>query len=72
MRGCLAGADCEPKEKTSPFLNNQQQLQLQQHQQSAARYNLIKDKKCGLDFAYAYFCSFIFLSTFLVCFSCIL
>jgi hypothetical protein len=25
-----------------------------------------KDKKCGLDFAYAYFSSFIFLSTFLV------
>ena len=25
-----------------------------------------KNKKCGLDFAYAYFCSFIFLSSFLV------
>jgi len=35
------------------------------------RYKLLSrysdpDKKCGLDIAYAYFCSFIFLSTFLV------
>lgn len=59
MRGCLAGAECEPKEKekssTLSIATNQYM-----------RIMNAKDKRCGLDFAYAYFCSFIFLSTFLV------
>jgi hypothetical protein len=59
MRGCLAGAECEPKEKEKLISSPNPQL---------VRYAFLsqKDKKCGLDFAYAYFSSFIFLSTFLV------
>lgn len=57
MRSCLAGVDCEPKEREK----------LQMHQPEFRReYNLHNTKKCGLDFAYAYFVSFIFLSSFLV------
>lgn len=58
MRSCLAGAECEPKEK--------EKLMMQTNSTFKREFLLHNTKKCGLDFAYAYFCSFIFLSTFLV------
>jgi hypothetical protein len=58
MRSCLYGAECEPKGK---------ERQLMQINITFRReYIFYNTKKCGLDFAYAYFCSFVFFSTFLV------
>jgi hypothetical protein len=52
MLSCLAGAECEPKTSRLENLTS-----------FAKR---IKDKSCGSDIAYGYFCIFIFLSTFLM------
>ena len=60
MRSCLAGVECEPKERDKELLLTNSTFKRE--------YHLYNTKKCGLDFAYAYFCSFIFLSTFLVSF----
>ncbi len=58
MRACLSGNECEPKEvEREKMLSNPL---------FRREYYLKNTKKCGGDFAYAYFCSFIFLSTFLV------
>ena len=58
MRSCLANAECEPKHNERQMLMTQTLLARQQY--------FLTNRKCGLDFAYAYFCSFIFLSSFLV------
>lgn len=58
MRSCLAGVECEPKEKDKQAMLVNPSFKRE--------YQLANTKKCGLDFAYAYFCSFIFLSSFLV------
>lgn len=60
MRSCLAGVECEPKEKDKQAMLTNPAFRRE--------YQLTNTKKCGLDFAYAYFCSFIFLSSFLVSF----
>ena len=63
MRACLAGAECELKEseKVALALANAD---------PKAKANSImltnRPKKCGMDIAYAYFVSFVFLSSFLV------
>ena len=63
MRSCLTGAECELKdsEKAALAILNQD---------PKAKTNLMltnrSNKKCGMDIAYAYFVSFVFLSTFLV------
>ncbi len=51
MRSCLAGAECESK--ASKGLKD-------------SGVTVKDNKKCGLDAAYGYFVSFIFLSSFLV------
>lgn len=58
MRSCLGGAECEPKEKERQMMFNNTSYKRE--------YMIYSTKKCGLDFAYAYFCSFVFFSTFLV------
>lgn len=58
MQSCLSGAECEPKEADKERMLIDRNFRRE--------YRLKNTKKCGLDFAYAYFCSFIFLSTFLV------
>jgi hypothetical protein len=55
MRACLSKAECEPKSDIR--LRMLADSELREH---------YSNKKCGQDFAYAYFCSFIFLSTFLM------
>jgi hypothetical protein len=60
MRSCLGGAECEPKEKERQMMFNNTLYKRE--------YMMHNTKKCGLDFAYAYFCSFVFFSTFLVIF----
>jgi hypothetical protein len=63
MRSCLAGAECELKEseKAALAITNQDPKN---------KNNLMltnrSNKKCGMDIAYAYFVSFVFLSSFLV------
>jgi voltage-dependent calcium channel N type alpha-1B len=60
MRGCLAGVECEikPDEKhLYPTHFNKYTKQT---------YYLASNKKCGMDFAYGYFVSFVFFSTFLM------
>lgn len=58
MRSCLGGSECEPKpsERISEVLNTKKNFE----------FGSASTRKCGLDFAYAYFCSFIFLSSFLM------
>lgn len=58
MRACLAGANCEPKiEEKKQMAEDPLFKQLFLHH---------PPRKCGNDAAYAYFVSFVFLSSFLV------
>jgi hypothetical protein len=50
MRSCLSGAECQPKPSELRSLSTMS----------------TQKAKCGSDFAYAYFCSFIFLCSFLM------
>jgi hypothetical protein len=58
MRFCLSGASCEP----IPFDKHL----IQVNETFRRIYTKSDTRKCGLDFAYAYFCSFVFLATFLM------
>ena len=58
MRACLYPADCEPKES--------ERLEMQRSFQFRQNFIMYPPRKCGMDFAYAYFVSFVFLSSFLV------
>ena len=58
MRACLAGADCEPKES--------EKLEMARNPTFKQNFLMYPPRKCGNDMAYAYFVSFVFLSTFLV------
>ena len=60
MRSCLAGAECEPKESDKHMMLVNVTFRRD--------YMMHNTKKCGLDFAYGYFVSFIFFSSFLVIF----
>ena len=58
MRACLTGANCEPKmEEKERMAIDPLYKQLFKHS---------PPRKCGNDMAYAYFVSFVFLSSFLV------
>jgi voltage-dependent calcium channel N type alpha-1B len=59
MRSCLSGAECEPKERDKFLILTNATYKRE--------YNFLHNtKKCGLDFAYAYFVSFIFFCSFLM------
>ena len=58
MRSCLSGAKCEPIPSDK--------IQIQSNLTFRNVYFKNDSRKCGLDFAYLYFCSFVFLATFLV------
>lgn len=63
MRSCLAGAECELKE------SEKQQMTVVVDPKLGLKNPLLLNtnrKKCGMDIAYAYFVSFVFLSSFLV------
>lgn len=61
MRGCLAGVECEIKPSEKHLYQNMYSGKYGKmgflHQNS---------KKCGMDFAYGYFVTFVFFSTFLM------
>jgi hypothetical protein len=52
MRSCLSGSECQPKPNEIPELRHSSMF--------------LYRPKCGSDIAYAYFCSFIFLCSFLM------
>ena len=58
MRSCLAGVECEPKERDK--------YQMLINATFKREYLATHTKKCGLDFSYAYFISFVFFSTMLM------
>ncbi len=58
MRACLAGANCEPKEEERARMAVDPQFKYE--------FEHNPPRKCGMDLAYAYFVSFVFLSSFLV------
>ena len=58
MRSCLADSECEPKER--------EKIEMMKQALSGKKPIFMMSRKCGMDFAYAYFCSFIFFSSFLV------
>ena len=58
MRSCLADSECEPKER--------EKIEMLKQSLSGKKPIFMLNRKCGMDFAYAYFCSFIFFSSFLV------
>ncbi len=58
MRSCLGGSECEPKEREKHLMLVNITFKRE--------YYLHHTKKCGLDVSYAYFISFVFLSTMLV------
>ena len=58
MRGCLAGAECEIKPDEKHLYPTYSKFKM--------NYVNPYAKKCGMDFAYGYFVSFVFFSTFLV------
>ena len=60
MRSCLSGAECELKE------NEKIQMAIVPDPKLKNSLILTNRKKCGMDIAYAYFVSFVFLSSFLV------
>jgi len=59
MRACLGGQECEPKEKDKWMILTNVTFK---REYLMAHSN----KKCGQDFAYAYFVTFVFFSSFLV------
>ena len=66
MLACKGGVDCQPH---SPYRSSSSIVM--PHTSSttmtmAQMKNLSQQTKCGSDFAYLYFCSFVFLSSFLV------
>ena len=58
MRACLSGANCEPKE------DERARMAIDPDFKYAFENGQIR--KCGMDLAYGYFVSFVFLSSFLV------
>ena len=58
MRACLSGANCEPKEE------ERARMAIDSDFKYAFENGQIR--KCGMDLAYGYFVSFVFLSSFLV------
>lgn len=58
MRACLSGADCEPKMEEKKLMAEDPEF----------KENFMRNppRKCGNDLAYAYFVSFVFLSSFIV------
>jgi voltage-dependent calcium channel N type alpha-1B len=63
MRSCLAGAECELKESEKLALLA---VPTDPKQKNSLIFTPKSNKKCGMDMAYAYFVSFVFLSSFLV------
>lgn len=58
MRACLTGADCEPR------VEEKERMAIDPEYKE--NYFLNPPRKCGNDMAYAYFVSFVFLSSFIV------
>ena len=66
MLACKGGAECQPhspyRSSSSIFMPHTSSTTMTMAQMR----NLSQQPKCGSDFAYLYFCSFVFLSSFLV------
>jgi len=58
MRACLAGANCEPKAEERERMAIDPKFKFE--------FEMNPPRKCGMDVAYGYFVSFVFLSSFLV------
>ena len=58
MRACLSGANCEPKAEERERMERDPQFKFE--------FENFPPRKCGMDLAYGYFVSFVFLSSFLM------
>lgn len=58
MRACLSGANCEPKIEERERMERDPQFKFE--------FENFPPRKCGMDLAYGYFVSFVFLSSFLM------